>query len=201
VKITRRQLKQIIKEELENSASDTRDDEEIAVDDEALRSRADLAVNWLPLSVGDIEIDMPESEIPEVKKKVVKALDTLQRKAPEEYELVQKNLKRITSGHTSGVDIKNKKFSIADPSILDQSAEWLASIIYHDAYHVVQGTRGWHGKDRETPANLKQLELLKKLDAASDEIAHLTRVIEKGDHSDVDGDGDYDMDDYLARKY
>jgi hypothetical protein len=214
MKISRKRLRQIIKEELEN-IKEKLEKTDISADafgfdgdrgiatysEEELQTQLATVANILPLKKGNIIINMPDSEIPEVKKKIVSALDLLAKKAKPEHDLVQKNLDNISSGEKSGIDIKNKKFSIADLSILKQSVAWLASIIFHDAYHVEQGIKGWHGKDRETPANLKQLELLKKLDAAPDEIAHLTKIIKKGDHSDCDGDGDFDLDDLKCRDW
>ena len=196
MRVTYRQLRQIIREALEKPLP-TGAWEFTEEEREDLRSIGDWV---LPAEYENIQIDMKDSEIPKVKKKIISALELLSKKARPEFEIVRNNLKKITSGEKSGIDIRNKKFSVSDVSILDQTTEWLASIIYHDAYHVEQGEKGWHKKDRETPANLKQLDLLRKL-GADNEIAHLAAVIKAGDHSDLDGDGDFDMDDYNLRTY
>jgi hypothetical protein len=200
--ITRKQLRQIIKEEigLYEYVAKSNVDHDIEIGYDEIKRRKLDTIHLSPSLVGNIIIDMEKSKIPAVKKSVVNALSLLKDKASEEYDLVQKNLKDISSGEKSGIEIKDKKFTISDAS-LKGSDEWLASIIYHDAYHVEQGTKGWHAKDRETPTNLKQLELLKKLDATPDEITHLTKVIKKGDHSDLNNDGVYDMKDYKLRNY
>ena len=56
-------------------------------------------------------------------------------------------------------------------------------------------------KNAEHLCNLHQIEALKALNADEETIEHLKSIISSGDHSDLDGDGDYDIDDYNLRDW
>ena len=99
MKLTLKEIREIIREELLESSSvatqkakDWRDDEEIGYDEEEMARQGELEINWLPEFVGEIEIDMPTSKIPLAKKGIIGALGVLQKKAPEEFNFVQKYL-------------------------------------------------------------------------------------------------------------
>ena len=137
--------------------------------------------------------------------KVLNALDLLKQKAPDHYNFAQYWLKEIVSGSRTGVDVVNRSFVLAPPSVERQSLDWVASIIYHEAVHVWQYETGEDGDyekiDIETPANWRQIELLKKMGSPAYLISHLEQIIQQGDHSDLNGDGVYDWEDWKLRNW
>ena len=155
-----------------------------------------------PESFGDIIVQMQK---PERQQKILDALALLEERASEEYTFVNHWLNQVTDGTKSGIEVVSRAFQIAPPSIDGHPLEWIASILYHEAIHAWQYETGEDGNyeeiDVETPANLRQIELLKKIGGAPYLINHLNQIIQQGDHSDLNGDGVYDWEDWKLRNW
>ncbi|HMS38752.1 MAG TPA: hypothetical protein PKE69_00895, partial [Pyrinomonadaceae bacterium] len=98
----------------------------------------------------------------------------------------------------------------------DASLEWLASVLIHETHHIrkYKDTGKKYGDahlmkdkkaafkvmvDEEMECNKIQLVVLINIGGAQYEIDHLKA--QKGDHFDIDKDGDYDSDDYGMRDW
>ena len=81
--------------------------------------------------------------------------------------------------------------------------EWCASVIYHESVHtsLYRNGKPHTGEKAELYCNLRQLDALKEINASVSTIDWLKDIIANGDHSDLDGDGDYDWEDYNLRNW
>jgi len=109
------------------------------------------------------------------------------------------NLK-IRAFKNSGANFGNGSIDIG-LATFNASKTWLASVLIHETVHFWQYRSGKYqaGKPAELEANLYQMIVLKAIGAPQGEITHLQS--QTGGHADLDGDGDYDIDDYRLRNY
>ena len=145
------------------------------------------------------------------KRQVTKALALLKKKAPEDYKLVATYVGRIEQGKHSGMWAYKTPptYELADRTAF-HSVMWCASTIAHDAYHsklyhdyekkhASVPNEIWTGVDAEKKGIAYQLTVMKKIGSSKREIEHVLK--QDGTHHDVDGDGDFDWDDYRKRDW
>ena len=139
------------------------------------------------------------------KKNVQLSIEELKKIEPEYYNFVKGHIKIIQQKNVSGmhVSLEKPRLDLSPTSCNEELIIWCASVLYHEAWHVWLYRQGkpYSGKDAELFCNLNQLEALKALSADDETIEHLNNIISSGDHSDLDGDGDYDIDDYNLRDW
>ena len=133
---------------------------------------------------------------------MVKAgLTYLKNKAPTEYEFVKDHINEIRQAQRSGMHVRSGIFDLSKVSA--NSVEWTAAVIYHDSIHVYEYRNGlpFTGEEGERYANELQLAMMERIKAPQYMIDHLKNVMSKGDHSDLDGDGQYTYKDYMQRQW
>jgi hypothetical protein len=149
--------------------------------------------------------------------KLDKALQLLKNKAPDEFKTMQSVIGKIRATKTSGANYNEKIMTIdIAKRTFDASLEWLASVLIHETRHIkkYKDTGKKYGDahlmtdkkaalqvmiDEELECNRIQLIVLEKVGGAKYEIDYLKA--QKGDHFDIDKDGDYDRDDYNNRTW
>lgn len=171
------------------------------------------------LEIGGILIEPQARFIGEraFRAKMQKAIDLLKNKAPDEFRMMQKYIGRIRAAQVSSANYNEEVMTIdIAPRTFDSSLEWLASVLIHETHHIkkYKDTGKKYGDahlmtdkkaalqvmiDEELECNKIQLVVLEKVGGAKFEIDHLKA--QKGDHFDIDKDGDYDWDDYAARDW
>ena len=136
----------------------------------------------------------------EFRPKIQKALDLLQSKASADHILLNAVVEKIRASGISGADYQDTIIKIARPTF-ETSLTWLASVLIHEAFHIAMFMAGKNpaGQAAEIKCNITQLYTLRCLNAPQHEINYL--LSQKGDHADLNGDGKYDINDYLLRKY
>ena len=87
-----------------------------------------------------------------------------------------------------------------DPSI-NPVADYTRGAFF---WHIAGGedkvpAEAWTGTESEKACNAHQLRVLAKIGASRKQLDYMAGL--DGTHSDVDGDGDYDWDDYKARDW
>ena len=136
------------------------------------------------------------------KEKIQQALDLLKSKSPMGYNFLLNHVDCVKSGTASAADVGATPATIyiAQPTFM-ASLTWLASVLTHEAMHfsLYKLKKPHTGQVAEQICNNFQLQVLRQIGGAQDEIAHL--LSQKGDHSDLNGDGVYDYRDYMMRKY
>jgi len=150
----------------------------------------------MPLTIlGNVHI--PHQEFVE---KIDKACILLRDKAGVRYGYMYSHVKQITAHRASGADVIGKNIHIARATF-DASLTWLASVLIHESIHIWQKEQGqpFNGVPAEQACNAVQLEVLQAINAPVSELNHMRA--QTGDHADLDGDGDYDWDDYRLRNY
>lgn len=149
--------------------------------------------------------------------KIRSALTLLKTKAPAEFATMKSIIGKIRSSQTSGANFNEEimTIEIAKPTF-DASLEWLTSVLIHETEHIkrYKDTGKKFGDahlmtnkkealqvmiNEELACNKAQLVVLEKVGGKKYEIDYLEA--QKGDHFDIDKDGDYDMDDYRGRKW
>lgn len=132
--------------------------------------------------------------------KIQKALDLLKSKASADHILLAAVVEKIRASGISGADYQDTIIKIARPTF-DASLTWLASVLVHEAFHIAMFMAGKNptGKTAEAKCNITQLYTLRCLNAPPHEINYL--LSQNGDHADLNGDGKYDLKDYMLRKY
>ena len=149
--------------------------------------------------------------------KIRSALTLLKTKAPAEFATMKSIIGKIRASQTSGANFNEEimTIDIAKPTF-DASLEWLTSVLIHETEHIkrYKDTGKKFGDahlmtnkkvalqvmiNEELACNKAQLLVLEKVGGKKYEIDYLKA--QKGDHFDIDKDGDYDMDDYRGRKW
>jgi predicted SprT family Zn-dependent metalloprotease len=140
---------------------------------------------------------IPDSEF---RPKIQQALDLLKSKSSADYILVSAVVEKIRASAISGADYQDTIIRIARPTF-ETSLTWLASVIVHESFHIAMFMAGKNpaGQGAEIKCNITQLYTLRCLNAPQNEISYL--LSQKGDHADINGDGKYDIKDYLLRKH
>lgn len=149
--------------------------------------------------------------------KIKKAIILLKEKAPDEFKIMQNYIGKIRATRASGANYNEEIMTIEIAKrTFDASLEWLTSVLIHETWHIKKykdtGKKFGNAhlmKDKkvalqvmiaeEQECNAIQLVVLQKIGGAQYEIDHLKA--QKGDHFDIDKDGDYDADDYAARDW
>lgn len=149
--------------------------------------------------------------------KVKKAILLLKTKSPDEFKVMQKVIGKIRASRASGANFNEEIMTIEIAKLtFDASLEWLASVFIHETQHIkkYKDTGKKFGdahlmKDKkkalqvmieeELECNQVQLVALKNVGGTQREIDYLKA--QKGDHFDIDKDGDYDEDDYRQRNW
>lgn len=149
--------------------------------------------------------------------KIKKAILLLKDKAPDEYKTMQSVIGKIRATRSSGANYNEEIMTIdIAKGTFDASLEWLASVLIHETRHIkkYKDTGKKFGDahlmsdkkaafqvmvNEEMECNKIQLVVLEKVGGAKYEIEYLRA--QKGDHFDIDKDGDYDSDDYNARDW
>ena len=149
--------------------------------------------------------------------KITAALYLLKTKSPEDLKLVQSYIGIIRAWPASGANFNEEIMTIdIGKQTFDASLEWLTSVLVHETTHIKKYKDS--GKkfgdahlmsdkkaafkvmvDEEMECNRAQLVTLGKIGGTKFEIDYLKA--QKGDHFDIDKDGDYDMDDYKGRSW
>ncbi len=150
-------------------------------------------------------------------KKIEKALQLLKTKSPDEFKLMQSNIVKIRAWQASGANYNEEVMTIdLAQRTFDASLEWLASVLIHETQHIkkYKDTGKKLGDahlmtdkkaalqvmiDEELECNRIQAIVLEKVGGKKYEIDYLKA--QKGDHFDIDKDGDYDWDDYNNRNW
>lgn len=145
---------------------------------------------------------------PKFTRKINKALDLLQTRAPASYGNLVSCVGFIVSANRSGVrvkpgsgwDAREVTIEIAEPTF-NASTKWLASVLAHESFHAVEILNDdlYSGVGSEQRAIAYQLMVLKQLRATHREITYL--MLQKGDHFDLNKNGVFDREDYLLRDY
>lgn len=149
--------------------------------------------------------------------KIQSAILLLKEKSPDEYAIMQQYIGKIRSTRASGANYNEEIMTIEIAKrTFDASLEWLASVLIHETHHIrkYKDTGKKYGNahlmsdkkaafkvmvDEEMECNKIQLVALINIGGAQYEIDHLKA--QKGDHFDIDKDGDYDSDDYGMRDW
>lgn len=149
--------------------------------------------------------------------KVKQAIVLLKSKSPDEFNLMQSVIGKVRATQSSGANFNEKIMTIDIAKLtFDASLEWLASVFIHEAQHIkkYKDTGKKFGNaylmsdkkkalqvmiDEELECNRIQLIALEKIGGKKHEIEYLKA--QKGDHFDIDKDGDYDQDDYNRRNW
>jgi len=173
----------------------------------------------LPLKLEGFMIEPNDQLINEAAflKKLDKALQLLKSKSPDEFRMMQSNIGKIRAWNTSGANYNEEVMTIdlAKPTF-EASLEWLASVLIHETQHIKKykdtgkklgGAHLMTDKkaalqvmiDEELECNRIQAVVLEKVGGKKYEIDYLKA--QKGDHFDIDKDGDYDWDDYNNRNW
>jgi len=146
------------------------------------------------------------------KSQVSAALDLLEERVPEVYVFVCNYIGIIRESPRSGIWVHEAPvvFDLSPRSCF-YSTTWCAGVIVHEAYHVWQYKRylainrcseptAWYkGVATEMDAIAYQLAVMKALEAPVHELDWLQS--QDGSHFDIDGDGDYDWEDYRLRDW
>jgi hypothetical protein len=149
--------------------------------------------------------------------KIDKALQLLKSKAPDEFKMMQSVIVKIRATRASGANYNEEVMTIEIAKrTFDASLEWLASVLIHEAQHIkkyIDTGKKYGGAyqmtdkkaalqamiDEELECNRVQLVVLEKIGGKQFDIEYLRA--QKGDHFDIDKDGDYDWDDYNRRDW
>ncbi|KAB2839728.1 hypothetical protein F9K50_07060, partial [bacterium] len=144
--------------------------------------------------------------------KVEKSLDLLKASWPEAAEYVSENIHKIreNKGYSRMFVSDTKPIFFLNSNSVDlASAEYLASMITHDATHqyLYQYYKSELGGDRETLHEYYtgaeaekycteyQLLTLETLNADGKEIEYIKRILQENNHWDPNGDGIFDSED------
>ena len=154
--------------------------------------------------ISDCDTSRAEIQIkakPEFKAKIIEALEFMKKKSPSHYRMVNDYVVEIIEDPRSGAQVKAKVVKLSQRSCPD--VYWCSSVIYHEAAHMMLYEEGKEhsGYKGERAANKLQLKYLYRVKAPKYMKDHLKVWIQKGNHFDLDGDGDYDWDDYYLRDY
>lgn len=151
------------------------------------------------------------------KAKLTLAFDLLKTKAPNDFATMKSMIGKIRAYQASGANFNESIMTIdLAKATFDASLPWLTSVLIHETTHIkkYKDTGKKFGDahlltdkkaalqimiNEELDCNRVQLGVLEKVGGAKYEIDYLRA--QKGDHFDIDKDGDYDMDDYRGRKW
>ena len=149
--------------------------------------------------------------------KIKNAVLLLKNNSPGEFMTMQSVIGRIRATQVSGANYNEEVMTIdIARRTFDASLAWLTSVLAHETHHIkkYKDTGKKYGDahlitdkkaalqvmiDEELECNRVQLAVLKKVGGTKFEIEYLTA--QKGDHFDIDKDGDYDWDDYNNRNW
>lgn len=155
---------------------------------------------------------------PEVfKTKITAAFELLRTKSPVQYNEMKSVIGKVRAYQASGANFNEQVMTIdIAKATFDASLQWLTSVLAHETTHIkkYKDTGKKFGDahlmtdkkaalqvmiNEELDCNKVQLGVLERVGGAKYEIDYLKA--QKGDHFDIDKDGDYDMDDYKGRKW
>lgn len=149
--------------------------------------------------------------------RVKTAILLLKERAPADFAIMRKYIVKIREYRASGANYNADVMTIdLGERTVNASMTWLTSVLAHETHHIRKYKET--GKklgdahlmadkkaalqvmiDEELECNRVQIAVLEKIGAPQHEIDYLKA--QKGDHFDIDKDGDYDWDDYQARDW
>lgn len=184
----------------------------------SVRSNGDhFAVSLLKLEGFTIEPNRNFIDESAFINKIDKSLQLLKSRSPDEFRAMQSVIVKIRAARASSANYNEEVMTIdIAKRTFDASLEWLASVLIHETHHIKKYRET--GKklgdaylmtdkkaalqvmiDEELECNRAQLVVLEKIGGKKYEIDYLRA--QKGDHFDIDKDGDYDWDDYNRRNW
>ena len=149
--------------------------------------------------------------------KIKNAVLLLKNNSPDEFKTMQSVIGKIRATQISGANYNEEIMTIdIARRTFEASLAWLTSVLAHETHHIkkYKDTGKKYGDahlitdkkaalqvmiDEELECNRVQLAVLKKVGGTKFEIEYLKA--QKGDHFDIDKDGDYDWDDYNNRTW
>jgi hypothetical protein len=149
--------------------------------------------------------------------KIKHAILLLKSKSPDDFKVMQSLIGKIRAAQISGANYNEEIMTIDIAKLtFDATLEWLSSVLIHETTHIkkYRDTGKKFGNahliadkkaalqvmiNEELDCNRVQLGVLERVGGKKYEIDYLKA--QKGDHFDIDKDGDYDMDDYRGRKW
>ena len=172
-----------------------------------------------PLKIDGIIIETNSKYISDAEfiTKISAAINLLKLKAPREFETLKSVIGKIRARQASGANFNEDIMTIdIAKRTFDATLEWLASVLIHETTHIkkYKDTGKKFGDahkitdkkvalqvmiNEELDCNKSQLVVLEKIGGKKYEIDYLKA--QKGDHFDIDKDGDYDLDDYKKRDW
>jgi len=150
-------------------------------------------------------------------KKIKQAVLLLKKNCPDDFKNMQSVIGKIRATQVSGANYNEEIMTIdIARGTFDSTLAWVTSVLAHETHHIKKykdsgkkygGAAQMTDKkaalqvmiDEELECNRVQLEVLKKVGGTKFEIDYLEA--QKGDHFDIDKDGDYDWDDYYQRTW
>jgi hypothetical protein len=149
--------------------------------------------------------------------KIKEAVLLLKNNCPDDFKMMQTFIGRIRATQISGANYNEEVMTIdIARGTFDSTLPWLTSVLAHETHHIKKykdSGKKYGGSfemtdkkaalqamiDEELECNRVQIEVLKKVGGTKEEIEYL--AAQKGDHFDIDKDGDYDWDDYYRRSW
>jgi len=180
--------------------------------------------DWAPqkprsVVVEGITIETNSRYIPEDAfiEKVSAALRLMKAKAPAHFAMIKTYIGQIKATEASGANFNGDVMTIElAKRTFDASLAWVTSVLIHETIHIkkFKDTGKKFGDahlmsdkkaalqvmiNEELDCNRIQLEVLQLVGGTKREIDYLKA--QKGDHFDIDKDGDFDFDDYKLRNW
>lgn len=149
--------------------------------------------------------------------KIKTAILLLKTKSPDEFKTMQSVIGKIRAAQVSGANFNEEIMTIdIAKRTFEASLEWLTSVLSHETTHIKKykdsGKKFGNAHlmtnkkaalqvmiNEELECNRVQLGVLTRVGGKKFEIDYLKA--QKGDHFDIDKDGDYDADDYKNRNW
>ncbi len=161
------------------------------------------------------ETDIQIIGSPDFIQQTILALTLLKEKTPDDFEMVERYTGIIEQSDRSGMwaYLNPPKQDVSDNTSF-YSVTWYAGTIVHDSthsklYHEYIAEHGlpvpddiWIGRKAEVVCCISQYKVLVAIGAPSYEVDYLWSLVNFNiPFEDVDGDGDYDWDDYINRTW
>jgi hypothetical protein len=136
--------------------------------------------------------------------KVSKAIEFIKDHDDKNYGYLKKFVRKIKENKISGAALGKETIHLNLKSC--PSTVWCAAVLIHETVHFDQYKNHRYDLEdslkNELEANIVMLNFLKNVNASKTYINHVQKLVDSEiDHSDLNGDGQYDKKDYQKRDW